>query len=146
MVKREELEVGTIAISRDGRIAIVTEIKPNNTKYPIIYSFKTEARGYKGNEDDFTAILGIGDVDVWNEHKPAPKPRVQGTDKDWAVPPELKGIKIGDEIKIRTRRGTETAIYQGYNSRRPKFPVSFTNSKGRDMKGTLSIIVGKADG
>jgi len=35
--------------------------------------------------------------------------------------------------------------YGGYNSRRPKFPVSFTDSKGRSMKATLGLVIGKAN-
>lgn len=144
MVDRADLVPGTIAIARDGRIAIITELKPSNTKYPVIYSFKTDARGYKGNESDFTAILGIAELDVWNQNKPAPKPK--GTDVDFLVPEALKGIKIGDKITIRSRRGTETVTYDGYNSNRPKYPVSFTDEKGRSMKGGVSLVIGKANG
>ncbi len=144
MVELKDLTPGTIVLGLNGKIAIVTEIKPNNTKYPVIYSYSTDANGYKGNERDFKAILGIGDLDVWNNSKPAPKPRVTGWDEDFLVPQPLKGIKIGDAIEIGVGTRKEVVTYKGYNSRRKKYPVSYTDSKGREMKCTLSYVLGKA--
>jgi len=142
MVDIKELTPGTVALGRDGRIAIVTEIRPSNTMYPIIYTYKVDANGYKGNGNDFTAILGKVDLSKFTANKPEPKPVVTGWDDHWLVPAQLKGIKIGDKIKIRSGRGLEVVTYQGYNPNRPKYPVSFTDSKGRSMKGSLNIVVG----
>jgi hypothetical protein len=143
MVQRSELTPGTIALCRDGRIAIVTELKPRNTKYPVIYKFKTGTNGYKGNENDFTAILGQGDLGAFNG-KDEQKPRVStGYDHDALVPDVLKGIKIGDTITIRSRRGTQQAEYLGYNPSRPKNCVSL-RMNGKEYKGPLGIVVGKA--
>jgi len=144
MVELKDLTPGTIALGRNGKIAIVTELKPRNTKYPIIYSFSTGAKGYKGNENDFVAILGVGDLDVWNSNKPkvSTVPKARGTDIDCLVPESLKDFKIGDKMTIRSRRGVEVVTYEGYNERCRKNPVAFTDIMGKPMKGPIGIVIG----
>lgn len=139
MVELKDLVPGTIVIANDGRIAIVTEIDTGNIRYPVIYSFKTCARGYKGSQNDFQAILGVVDIDAWNARKRKP---FVGTDSDAMVPDVLKGVRIGDRIMVVGRRGTEEATYLGYNPNRPKNCLSFEIG-GKKYKGTLSLFAGK---
>ena len=143
MVHIDDLTPGTIALTIGGKIAIVTQLKPQNTKYPVIYKHKIGANGYKGNEHSFIAILGKVDIDTFRDNdNTEPRPRT-GYDHDFMVPDQLKGIKIGDTITIRSRRGTQEAVYQGYNPKAPKNCVNITID-GKDFKGPLAIVVGKA--
>lgn len=136
-IQRHELTPGTIAITKNGKIVLITDVKSQNVKYPIIYTSKIDARGYKGNENDFQTILGQVSLSNFTDNKPD---KVVGYDEDFIVPAELKGIKIGDTIMIRSRKGTEAVEYLGYNPRCPKNCVSI-RMKGKDYKGPLSIVV-----
>jgi len=141
-----KLEIGTVVLTANGQVAIVTGYKARNKKYPIIYKTKVGATSYKGNDHDFLAILGkVDDVSpLTKASEEARKEVVTGTDNDILVPKELKGIKIGDTILIRNRGKEQKATYMGYNRRRPKNCVSIKIT-GRDYKGPLSLVIGKAD-
>jgi len=142
-VSIEELTPGTVAITRNGKIAIVTGYKPQNTKYPVIYKTGTGVTTYKGNAGDFRAIIGVAEVDDFlAECKERPSERPAGWDNDLLVPEPLKGLKVGDTITIRSRKGTEQAEYRGYNPKAPKNCVNIRIG-GKDYKGPLGIVVGK---
>jgi len=142
-VELKDLVPGAVVLSNDGKIAIVTDFKSSNTKYPVIYKFKTGTRGFKGDASDFRAILGKVDLTTFLDGDNATKKATTGYDNDALVPAPLKGIKIGDMITIRSRRGTEEVEYLGYNPRRPKNCVSI-RMNGKEYKGPLNIVVGKA--
>ena len=139
----QDLTPGTIAVTLDGKLAIIIGYKPSNTKYPILYKFKVGNTTYKGSANDVRVILGKGDLgECENASAAGPQPAPStGFHCDASVPEVLKGLKVGDTITIRTRKGVEAVTYDGYNSRRPKYPVSFTNSKGQRRKGSLTIVV-----
>lgn len=140
----EELTPGTVAITLNGKIAVVTGHRPQNTKYPVLYKTGTGVTTYKGNGGDFRAVIGVADVDDFlAECEERPKERPSGFDNDLLVPEPLKGLKVGDTIEIRGRRGVERAEYRGYNPRAPKNCVNL-RMRGKDYKGPLSIVVGKA--
>ena len=147
----EDLIPGTMAARLDGKLAIVLEQKPGNPSNPVIFQMAGKALGarYKGPVADFTAVVGLVDMDALREAAttmPGGPPRSghAGVDDDFLVPDSLKGIKVGDQIRIRGRRGDEVVTYEGYNHRRPRYPVSFTTVSGRQMKGGVSIVLGKA--
>jgi hypothetical protein len=139
---------GTLAVDVRGKLAVVLEHKLNNPKNPVIYTASPGGTRYKGPTSFFKAVVGTVDMTAFNEAAgPAPKRAGMGTDEDWAVPAILKGVKIGDKIRIRTgRRGEEIVTYDGYNRRRPKYPVSFTAVDGTPRKGTLGIVIGPVNG
>ena len=139
----QDLTPGTIAVTLDGKLAIVIGYKPSNTKHPVLYKFKVGNTTYKGSANDFRVILGkvdLGEFENASAAGPQPAPST-GFHNDAMVPDVLKGLKVGDTITIRTRKGVEAVTYDGYNSRRPKYPVSFTNSQGQRRKGSLTIVV-----
>jgi hypothetical protein len=145
MLTLNELTPGKLAIDGQGKLAVILEHKLNYPKNPVIYTAKAGGTKYKAPASWFKAIVGEVDLVAFNGAAgDVPARRNNTTDSDLFVPEQLKGIKIGDKIKIRGRRGTEIVTYDGYNHRRPKYPVSFTTAKGRSMKGGLSIVVGKA--
>jgi hypothetical protein len=143
-VELKNLTPGTVAVTLNGQLAIVTGYKPTNVKYPILYKLKLGTRGYKGNENDFRAILGVVDLSAFEALNGAGfrAPAPTGAPA-WCpdVPAQLKGVKVGDMITIRTRRGTEQAEYLGYKPNRPKNCVSL-RMNDREYKGPLSIVVG----
>jgi hypothetical protein len=139
----KDLEPGTLAVDGNGKLAVVLEHKLNYPKNPIIYTAKPGGTVYKGPPSFFKAVVGVVDLDAFESAAGPSVPKAKGVDHDFMVPDALKGIKIGDKIEIRARRGTEVVTYEGYNSRRPKYPVSFTDAKGRSMKGGLSLVIGK---
>jgi len=146
-----DLEPGTLATIFGGRLAIVVDHKPSNPKNPVIYQMAGKVSGtlYKGPVSDFRAVVGLVDLDALKEAQgasgaPPKRDNHVGTDEPCLVPDKLKGIKIGDSIRIIGRRGPEVVTYDGYNMRRPKYPVSFTMASGRKMKGGVSLVIGKA--
>jgi hypothetical protein len=144
MLTLNELHPGAVAIDSRGRIAIILEHKLNNPKNPIIYTNSAGGTVYKGPTSLFKAVVGLADLEDFENAGGGRENIQRGTDSDWAVPQVLKGIKIGDKIKIRGRRGLEIVTYQGYNTRRPKYPVSFQRDSGASYKAPVSIVVGAA--
>lgn len=146
-----ELEVGSLALMKDGRLAIVRRQEPRFPSNPVIYSLAGKAAGtmYKGPVEQFEAVVGLVDLAALqkanavlaNVNPLAKEP--SGTDIDFFVPEKLKGIKIGDRIQVLGRRGPEVVTYNGYNRHRPRFPVSFTTDSGRRMKCPIETVVCK---
>lgn len=146
-----ELTPGSLALMKDGRLAIIQRQEPRFPSNPVIFSTAGKAAGtaYKGSPDLFEAVVGLVDLAVLqtafavlaNKNPLAKEP--SGTDIDILVPEKLKGIKIGDQIRIMGGRGLEVVTYNGYNRGRPRFPVSFTTAVGRRMKGAVEMVVGK---
>ena len=142
MLTLQDLIPGKLAVDGSGKLAVIIEHKLNNPKNPIIYTAKPGGTRYKAGPDWFKAIVGevdLDDFDTAAEETPATR---KTTDVDFLVPDSLRGIKIGDDIKIRGRSGIEIVTYQGYNRRRPKYPVSFKRGDSQ-YKGPLSIVIGK---
>jgi hypothetical protein len=145
MLTLQELIPGTVAIDLSGKIAVIVEHKLNYPKNPVIFTYTAGGTKYKGPVSGFRAVVGSVDLEDFenaSEASTIPK-RSVGNDTDPFMPDVLKGIKIDEKITIRNGRGLEVVTYKGYNRRRPKYPVSFERN-GRPMKGTLSMVVGKA--
>jgi hypothetical protein len=140
-VSLSDLKPGKVAISVTGKIAVIVDYKATNKKYPIIYKVGISSTTYKGNADDFKAIIGDADLDKFKEQLTEDSPNRY--DDDEVVPNELKGIKIGDSIRVRNGAKTIIAEYLGYNPNRPKNCVSI-RVNSREMKGPLSCVIGKA--
>ena len=149
MLTLRDIPVGCPAVFHDGKLAVVIEHKPSNPKNSVIFQMKAGGTRYKGAPNQFRAVVGTVMLADWNDNGgEAPPPRRtnnSGTDSDFFVPEQLKGIKIGDQIRIRGRRGNEVVTYRGYKSSRPKYPVCFTTLDGRDKKGTISLVIGKVE-
>jgi hypothetical protein len=127
-------------------LAIVEQVLTNRPKNPIQYKNNTDHRGYICGIGEVQAILGDVDLDAWTDAlKPRiPKAKVERNDA-WAMPQELRemGIKPGDIVLVRHGRGgLKEAVYTGYNSNRPKYPVSY-EINGKGWKGTKGIITKK---
>lgn len=132
---------GTVAITISGKIAIVTGYNAASKKYPVIYKTGTGVTTYKGCAEDFKAVIGVAEVDVFMEQcRERPSERPAGIDMDWAVPEELKGLKVGDIIAIKGKKSS--AEYRGYNPKAPKRCVNI-RIDGKDYKGPLSMVIGK---
>jgi len=142
-MRNDELKPGDIAITISGKLALITGYKPANHKYPIIYTTNASHTRYKGNGSDFQAKIGTASLEQFNAVSLAPPPssrKCEGIDIDCLVPDILKGVKIGDTIRIHGRRGPQDAIYQGYKSSRPKNPVCLSIN-GKPYKAPLSIVI-----
>lgn len=140
MLSIQELVVGTVAITDKGKIAVIMEHRTANTKYPIIYKTSTNSQTYKACLENFACVVGEVDVEDFKEACNA----TLVPNKKSSIPEELRDFDIGDMIEILGASGKkQVAEYRGYNSRRPKNCVSI-RMNGKDYKGPLSIVVGKA--
>jgi len=135
----DQLTVGSVVITRNGAIGIVTDFRPQNTKYPVLYKTKAGTTTYKGSPNDFTAVIGNADATRLIEvaQKKAEAVNVMASSYG---PDAIKGLSVGDTITIRANGKLSCVIYEGYNPRRPKNPLSFTMN-GRQYKGSLNLIV-----
>ena len=132
----ENITKGT-GILVQGKLAIVIDIRTNAPKHPIVYKNNTEHRGYICGLEDVQAILGDLDLDAFTNSVTAAPKKSHGTDEDWRMPSELKGIKIGDKIKM----GSNVVVFTGYKSSRPKYPISYERN-GKNWKGTMGSFRG----
>ena len=146
MIELNEVKPGSVILAH-GKVAIVVEVSNSRPKNPIAYKNNTEHRGYICGLQDVQAVLAYeGSLEAFkNVAGEAPKlpSRNDGTDLDFLVPDQLKGVKIGDEIMFRHGRGgSKKVVYKGYKSSRPKYPISYEYN-GKPWKGTLSGFVSK---
>jgi len=139
-VTLENINPGTVIVVC-GKLAIVEEVKASRYKNPIAYKNNTEHRGYICGIADVQAILGDVDIAEWQGavgQKPEP---IVNRGSDMFLPEELKGVKIGDTIKMRHgRNGVVDVTFEGYKASRPKYPVSYSYN-GKQWKGQLRGIV-----
>jgi len=135
MPEMSELEVGAVAVTHKNDIVVVVEHKPQNTKYPVIYTNgKTR---YKAAPQDFKAVIGVAEPEKIVE---PPKPS-RNIHASWCAPEELRDVKPETRIVIRNRRNLEVVVYNGYNPRRPKNPLSITTLDGKECKGPAALFV-----
>jgi len=146
MLTLNDLTPGTLVALSDGKLAVITGYRTNNPVNPVVFKMAAGQKSYKGSVSQFKAVIGTVELSKFNEACGVSPviPRMSGFDNDSLVPDSLKGIRIGDKVIIRSRKGSEVVTYGGYNPRRPKFPVSFADASGRQMKGTVGLVVGKA--
>lgn len=139
-----ELAPGKLAITFDGKLAVIVGNKPSNPKNSVLFKMRQGHTIYKGSPSGFKAVIGDVDLEAFDKVSgEAPDRHASETDNDFFLPKALKGVKKGDKIRIRSRRGEEVVTFNGYNLNRPKYPVSFTDSRGRLMKGGNSLVIGK---
>lgn len=142
MMTMDKFSVGSVVVDLNGSIGVVMEIRPASAT-PIIYAVKASGSLYRARLDMFKAVVGSVDVGalkaIMEEARAA---KVRGFDDDFMVPEPLKGIKIGDKIKVRQGFGVKEVIYKGYNPNRPKMPVSY-DDEGKSYKSTVSCVMGK---
>jgi len=139
----DELRVGTIVVDCRGKLAVITGLNTRSVKYPYLYQLSPDSRTqYKANASDFRAVLGTVDIDAFNSATitKTPNRMSSGVDDDLLVPPVLKGVKVGDKIRVRTRGGVRKVEYRGYHENRPKYPVSIVMD-GKEYKTTLTSVV-----
>jgi hypothetical protein len=144
-VQLEDLKPGVVAIDDRGSICVVTEIHPERPAWPVVFVVKASGSAYKGRADTFKAVVGSVDLNAFTgilKEAVEKKVQVQGLDWDPFVPESLKGIKIDDVINVTHGSRVVEAVYKGYNSNRPKYPISYTIN-GKKWKGSLSAVVGK---
>ncbi len=137
-----ELKPGTVAVAH-GKVAFITDYHPSKSKYPIIYKTNVGAKSiYKGSPSEFTAVIGTFDIDKFSEASGA-VPKAKAADAsnypDALLPEVLKGLKVGDPIKIRERGVFKTVTYLGYKPRRPKNSVDISIN-GKEYRAPLSIV------
>lgn len=136
MPELKDFEEGTVAVTANNDIVVVTGIKPSNPSNPILYTNgKTK---YKGGPDFFKSIIGIAETEKLNEIE---KPRVHAPQ---FAPEEIRDLKVGERIVIRNRRNLEVVVYDGFNPRRPKNALSVTLLNGRECKGPTGLFVRRA--
>jgi len=145
-VEMKNIKPGTVIVTC-GKLAIVEQVSTNRPKNPIQYKNNTDHRGYICGIGEVQAILGDVDMAEWKGAlKPrAPKMKKVERNDSWAMPKELQemGIKPGDIVLVKHGRGgLKEAVYAGYNSNRPKYPISY-EINGKGWKGTKGIIVKK---
>jgi len=135
-----------VAIDERGAICVVTEIRANAPAWPVIFAVKASGAAYKGRPETFKAVVGSVDLAAFKAASGAAggarEKRSAGTDVDFLVPTVLKGVKVGDTVRLKHRYEVVEATYLGYNRNRPKYPVTY-ELNGKRWKGPLEIVVGK---
>jgi len=146
-VELKDLTPGTIAVCLNGALAIITGPNPGSVKYPILYTMKAGTRGYKGSTMDFKAVIGVADLDAFNEADKARRPPERVVDErdcpDFLKPEALKEVKKGDTILVRHGRGTREVEYMGYKPNRPKYPLQYRIATGGQYKGKAEAFIRK---
>jgi len=134
MVELNELQVGTVAITVNDDIVVVTAIKPTNPSNPILYTNgKTE---YKSGPGFFKTVIGTAEPE-----------KIEKASKHHApmfAPEQIRFLEIGDHIVIHNRRHQEVVVYEGFNPRRPKNALNFKTLKGTNYRGPVTLFIRKA--
>jgi hypothetical protein len=144
-VELKDLTPGTIAVCLNGAMAIITGPNPRSAKYPILYKLKAGTRGYKGSPMDFKAVIGVADLDAFNEADSMSKPleREVVDCPDFMKPEAMKDVKKGDIIEVKHGRGTREVVYMGFKPNRPKYPIQYKIHTGTQYKGQASAFIRK---
>lgn len=144
---QNELKPGAVAITSDGKIAVITGFSPNRPKNPINLSFKPGGTTYVSSPDCFTAVVGQVDLEAYNKAGVSPVPlwNPLSSVESFGLPDNIKtmDLKPGDLIRYRHGGKVVTVTFKGFNWNRPKYPVSYTIN-GRPWKGQVKAILGKA--
>ena len=136
----KELTPGTIAVTRNGKLAVVTKINLNRPKYPVTYKTGVGHTSYKGSPSEFLVAIGTVDLAKFESAMAVKAEATMETLPDYLFPDSLKGLKVGDPIKIRCRGEMVDAEFSGYNPKAPKNSVLFRMG-GRDYKCNPNIVV-----
>ena len=138
-----ELVPGTVAITINDDIAVITGHNLSRPKYPISYKVKASPKGYKGRPEDFRVIIGKVDVQAFLG---ACEASAVVPAMDWSpyMPEPLKSMNIGvgDVISVRHGHGVVQAVFKGWNPGRPKYPITY-DYNGKSWKGVVAAVVGK---
>lgn len=144
---QNELKPGAVAITSDGKIAVITGFSPNRPKNPILLSFKPGGTTYVSSMDRFTAVVGQVDLEAYKKAGVSQVPlwNPLSSVESFGLPPNIKAmdLKPGDLIRYRHGGKTVTVSFKGFNWNRPKYPVSY-ELRGKSWKGQVVNILGKA--
>lgn len=145
-VNLSELKPGVVVVESDGSICVITELRQGSPVYPVLYVRKqVTGTVYKGRPESFKAVIGQVDLGALKGLLEGVKEeRHQGFDEPlFDCPENLKGLKVGDAIKVKHGYVVVEAVYGGYSHNRPKYPISYTVN-GKRFKGVVAAVVGKA--
>ena len=121
----------------------MTEVRSDRPAWPVIFALKASGTAYKGRPDMFKAVVGSVDLEAFRGVQEAAREAVVADVPLFGCPENLKGLKVGDRINVTHGSKLVEAVYDGYDYRRPKYPVSYTIN-GRRRKGRAEGVVGKA--
>jgi len=143
-VSLSELKPGTVAIDLSGSICVITGMCPDRPVWPVIYVRQKASRtSYKGRPESFKAVVGHVDLEAFQGVLEAAKAEVASAEPLFGCPDTMKGLQIGDKVRIQHGSRVVEGEYGGYNHNRPKYPVSYMVC-GKKWKGSVSSILGKA--
>ena len=132
--KNESCKIGDVIVTQRGDIAIVVDIHWSKPKYPVIYQTKLGSR-FKGSWDFVKMIIGTCDdivsLDMMNREAAAPKSSCS-----------VNGMTLhpGDKIKLTDGK---IVTFDSFNSRRPKYPITYTTDRGAKYKSTIESVAEK---
>lgn len=130
----ESCKIGDVIVTQRGDIAIVVDIHLSKPKYPVIYQTKLGSR-FKGSWENVKMIIGacddIASLDTMNREAAAPKSG--GSVNGMTLHP-------GDKIKLTDGK---IVTFDSFNSRRPKYPISYTTDRGAKYKTTIERVAEK---
>ena len=143
-----DLEAGSVAVTADGKLAVIVGIAPNRPKNCIKLKMTADGKTYVASPDYFRAVVGSVDLDKF-EAAAKPRERLELASRQSLfgsslIPENLRAmdLKPGDSIRVRHGRKVVVATFGGYNFNRPKYPVSYTIN-GKPWKGTYQGVVSK---
>ena len=134
----EKIEPGMLLLSRNGKLCVVTEVRREATRYPVVYQLSPGKTTYIGAADFFTYRLGR--VNLARFETAANAELARAGNVPVFVSKALVGKKIGDMIKVRYRGSVLEVEYRGYNGRARKNPVQIRMG-GRNYRCPLSMLV-----
>ena len=143
-IQLSDVQVGSVVLGMDGKIAVVTKIDLSRPRRPLSVKMKAGGQVYVAHLEDFESV--VGQVDMVKFEAPLGLHGYNLTPSnisDVVVgAPKVNDLKPGDKIQYKHGGRVVTAEFNGYNWNRPKYPVLYTLN-GKRWKGTVEGIVSK---
>lgn len=137
----KDIAPGMLLVDGRGKLCVVTAIDMHRPKNPVVYKHGSGRTTYIGPPEFFRASVGTVDLGKFETAMTVgTAPARDDSFQLFGLPDELKGLKVGDMIKIRNRGRIEEAEFVGYNPNRPKNPVSIRIG-GREYKAPAHIVI-----
>ena len=137
----KDIAVGMLLVDNRGKLCIVMEIDMHRPKNPILYKTGANSAAYIGPASFFRANVGTVDLTKLAAARAVDEALPVRDDlSPFGLPNVLKGLKVGDMIKMRHGRKTETVEFIGYNHRAPKHPVNI-RMNGKEYRCPLGLVI-----
>jgi len=139
----KDIAPGMLLVDRRGKLCVVTAIDLHRPKNPVVYKSGSGRTAYIAPPEFFRASVGTVDLGKFETAMTVGTADIRDALSDippFCLPPELKGLKAGDMIKIRNRGRVEEAEYIGFNPTAPKNAVRI-RMNGREYRCPTACVV-----